>query len=139
MIRTTLLSAGLAILLAGAPLQADEHRLPDQTAALPAAATGHVVDTLAMHPAPGVPGDVVGGRGPNPHASELRAIAIYQSVGNQTGAEMLIAELRQSGVSRQSIQRSVDQIKVHREAPVAKPTFGSLGENHADAGWRASQ
>lgn len=81
---------------------------------------------LVLRPAPDVPGDIVGARGPNPHAREYRDIAVYKSVGNEVGVAMITDELRASGVSKQTIARNVEQTKVHSSPRGA--VRGAIGE-----------
>jgi hypothetical protein len=97
----TALIAAAAALGSGAPAQADEDR---QNAA----------PNLALIAQPREAGsDIVAGRGPNPHARELRSIAIHESVGNRQGAEITASSLHQFGISRQAIAHAVDRTKVH--------------------------
>lgn len=94
---------------------------------------------LALTPAPDLPGDILGGRGPSRHARELNRLAVYTATGNIAGAEMLAAELSQAGVSRQAMQHAIDRIKVHphsRDAPAAATTGR---EQHAESAWEATQ
>ena len=152
-IKTTLLATLMALSLATTPLHAQagdngcSDILASSTASQPLASStasqpeSKPVDTLAMQPAPGVPGDVFGARGPNPHARELRDIAIYNSIGNEDGVAMLSAQLHQFGVTKQAIQRSIDQTNVHAPAPAPAGMRASMDHPgaHADAGWQASQ
>ena len=141
-IKTTLLATLTALSLATAPLQAGENPRRAAFASSEASQPAPVAsDTLVMRPAPDVPGDVLAARGPNPHARELRDIAIYNSIGNQDGVAMLSAQLHQFGVSRQTIQRAIDQTNVHETSPAHSGTRASMDHPgaHADAGWQASQ
>jgi hypothetical protein len=134
MIRTTVFAALLALPLATAPLQAGETGCDSVKVMAPVTEHVRPVDTLALSPAPETAGDVLGGRGPNPHARELRDIAIYESIGNRDGAEMVAAQLRQFGISHQAIQRSVDRIKVHGIAPSAPRATGARADAGLDVG-----
>jgi hypothetical protein len=57
--------------------------------------------------------DILAGRGPNPHAREIRAIAVYEAIGNRAGAEMLAGDLHEFGITRREIDHSVARAKVH--------------------------
>ena len=141
-IKTTLLATLTALSLATTPLQAGENPRRDAFASPAASQPAPMAsDILVTRPAPDVPGDVLAGRGPNPHARELRDIAIYNSIDNQDGVAMLSAQLHQFGVSRQTIQRAIDQTNVHATSPAHSGVRASQdhAETHADAGWQASQ
>ena len=127
-IKTTLLTALVTLSLATAPLQAGDFGRGGPAGTQPVLNT---VDALALRPSQDA-GDVLGGRGPNPHARELRKIAVYESIGNEDGAAMLSDQLHQFGVTRQTIQRVVDHTKLHDSAPIGLPAFGP--EVRADAG-----
>jgi hypothetical protein len=129
LLKATLLTAliSAASLPLVAPAQAGEANAatPAVSSSLPETARepGKV---LVLRPSPDVPGDIFGGRGPNPHSREFREIAIYKSVGNETGVAMVTDELRAEGVSKQIIARNVDQVKVH--ASPRGSARGRIGE-----------
>jgi hypothetical protein len=131
--------------LAADPLRPFDQASADATVTLPPVPSGtreparSEADLLVMYPAPNVPGDVVGGRGPNPHARELREIAIYTDIGNRDGAEILIGQLHQFGVTRQTIQRSIDGMHLHGSAPGAATARQIGNEQRVEAGWETSQ
>ena len=102
--QTTLLTvlfaaAGLAL---AAPAQSDEKDAAKDSAN-PA--------MLAMPREAG--SDIVAGRGPNPHAREIRRIAVYESLGNQDGVAMTVSSLQEFGITRQAIDHSVSRTRVH--------------------------
>jgi hypothetical protein len=148
LIRATLFTA--LVFAASMPLAADPLQLADQgcvdatqvMASVPSktpepARAG--VGVLVLQPSVNAPGDILGGRGSNPHARELRQIAIYSEIGNRDGAEMLIGELHQFGVTRQTIQRAIDGTKLHGGAPRPMQVMQIENEQKAAAGWEASQ
>jgi len=94
--------------------------------------------TLALTPAPDLPGDILGGRGPSRHARELNRLAVYTATGNIAGAEMLAAELSQAGVSRQAMQHAIDRIKVHPHSSDVRAAAAGH-EQHAESAWEATQ
>ncbi len=132
-IKTTLLTALVTLSLATAPLQAGEY---GRGASAGTQLVVTPVDALALRPSQDA-GDVLGGRGPNPHARELRNIAIYESIGNRDGVAMLSDQLHQFGVTRQTIQRVVDHTRLHDGTPIGLPAFGP--EVRADAGLDRTQ
>jgi hypothetical protein len=95
--------------------------------------------TLVMRPGRDVPGDIVGGRGPNPHARELNSIAVYDAIGNRDGAEMLAAELAGFGIKRRDVQGSVQWKDLHGHSGGVAPTAAAGRDHHAEMGWEASQ
>ncbi len=69
-----------------------------------------------------LPGDIFGGRGPYQHARELRALALYASIGNRDAVEILSRRLRKFGVTRVEIQDAIDGAKLHPSSP-CEPVF----------------
>jgi hypothetical protein len=69
--------------------------------------------TVLMDGAPDALGDILGGRGPDPDARTLSAIAIYTSIGNRDAAEFLSRGLRKFGRTRADVQDAVDWTKLH--------------------------
>lgn len=142
-IKATLLTVliGAAIAAPWNASHAQQYARSDAAQALPSTSSpadvpeGRAIDTLVMRPSAGSPTDIVGGRGPNPHARELRDIAIYEAIGNRDGAEILTSQLKEFGVTRQTIQRSIDRTNVH--AGVSRANHGPAAE--IEAGWEASQ
>jgi alkylhydroperoxidase/carboxymuconolactone decarboxylase family protein YurZ len=113
---------------------------PEITGALPAKAAAIALpEAKPLHPGQSAAGDIVGARGPNPHARELTQIAIYASVGNADGVAMLTSQLRERGVSREAIRRAINQTNVHGDAFVAPAPRLGRSSSHADAGWQATQ
>jgi hypothetical protein len=51
------------------------------------------------------------------YAAVLRQIAIYDSIGNRDGAEMLVGQLRALGVSEETISDGRNWAKLHCDAP----------------------
>jgi alkylhydroperoxidase/carboxymuconolactone decarboxylase family protein YurZ len=118
---------GLLALALGGPLAADPlcvdrcdcgdaqlnplHQSHVGATAIPQPQQGTAV--LLAGPGPNAIGDIVGGRGPDAHTAELRAIAVYASVGNRDAVEILSRRLRKFGVTAADIQDAIDQIKLH--------------------------
>jgi hypothetical protein len=61
--------------------------------------------------------DIAAGEAPGEHARMLRQIAIYASVGNRDGVEVLSQQLRVSGVSKDTIEESLTWAEVHASRP----------------------
>jgi hypothetical protein len=94
---------------------------------------------LVLKPGQAAPTDVTAGRGPNPHASELNAIAVYRSVGNRVDAEILANELAQFGIKRRTIRQSLDWAQIHDRSPDHDVPTASINERHAEMGLGATQ
>jgi len=66
-------------------------------------------------------GDIPAGRGPGVHARLLRQIAVYASVGNRDGVEILTARLRALGVSAETVSEAVTWTKLHDAPQESRP------------------
>jgi hypothetical protein len=95
-----ILTFALSLPLAADPLRTDARQPPVSEIQL----SGSATDTL---------GDIIGGRGPNPHLRELAAIAIHTSTGNRDAAEILSRRLRKFGITREAVQNVIDATKLH--------------------------
>jgi hypothetical protein len=86
-------------------------------------------------------GDILAGRGADAHAATLRQIAIYLSIGNREGAEILTAQLRAMGVSAGVIAEAVTWEKLHSSSSAER--FSDMPHRRpaepVEAGWDASQ
>ncbi len=69
-----------------------------------------------------LPADIFGGRGPREHVRELRALAVYASIGNRDAVEILSRHLRKFGVTRAEIQDAIDAAQLHPSSP-CEPVF----------------
>ena len=67
--------------------------------------------------------DVDGGRGPNPHARDLRNIAVAASVGDRDAVEIASSQLRQFGVTREEIQDAIERTRLHGD-PAGESVHG---------------
>ena len=128
-------------LLAASPDAHPDKPVAKQAVAMPLASAPAPVSgkILVLRPASDVPGDIVGARGPDPHARELNAIAIYGATGNRDGAEILAAELAQFGIGRDDVQRSVEWVHVHGHSGRPATVKATGSERHAEIDWEASQ
>jgi hypothetical protein len=78
---------------------------------------------------------------PDIHTRALQYIAIYASVGNRPGVEILTAMLRTLGVSADRISEAVTWATLHRSPSGDKPA-GALAHRNAppvEPGWGATQ
>lgn len=57
--------------------------------------------------------DILAGKGPPANAHMLRQIAIYASIGNRDGVEILSQQLRLIGVSKDIIDEALTWAEVH--------------------------
>ena len=98
---------------------------------------------LVLQPNPAIPGDIVGGRGPNAHLRELHDIAVAADLGNNDRVDMLTKQARQFGVTREAIQRYQDGVRLHGDGRPAAPQAEQFGQYKAasprEAAWEAGQ
>jgi hypothetical protein len=66
--------------------------------------------------------DIMVGQGINAYRSILRQIAIYASVGNHDGQEILTAQLRALGVSAEAVREAIAWTKLRTCLPHSLPT-----------------
>lgn len=145
-----------ALIIAGAvPAFADPSQGPagacraDET---PAAATDICAGAASVQHAPramvillpeyGALGDIHGARGPDPHARELREIALAASIGNHEKALIGARAVRKFGVTAEAVQDAVDQAQVHTGSQrVAKRRFFVIEHEQSggEPGWENSQ
>lgn len=78
--------------------------------------------------------DITAAQEPRRHAKVLTQIAIYAATGNREGVEILTAQLRALGVSRETVAEAVTWAKVHGGSHKL-PTLATQIER----GWEASQ
>jgi alkylhydroperoxidase/carboxymuconolactone decarboxylase family protein YurZ len=107
---------------------------PSQICALEKQQPRYAPDIISMAPGPHLLGDVFGGRGLDQHVRALRAIAIYNSVGNRRSVEILSRRLHRFGVTPAEIQDALNRTKLHAGRPNAsllqqfcKPAFREFG------------
>jgi hypothetical protein len=136
MLTRTALVVGLAGLLAQTP-HATAHRLDHCGAPVPPgiAQGGGVCRpptqiALDEH----TPGDIVRG----PRARLLRQIAIYASLGNHAGVQMLTAKLRARGVSTEVVREAVTWEVLHASPPAPLGVVVRDKLHSAEQGWAAS-
>ena len=64
-------------------------------------------------PAPDPLGDITGARGPKSHAQLIAQYAVYASIGNRDGMQLISDQLRKFGVTREELEDYVDHAKLH--------------------------
>jgi hypothetical protein len=79
-----------------------------QSGALPAA---------ILLPAPDPIGDITNARGPNSHQRLLVQYAVYASIGNRDGMQIILDQLRKLGVKREEVEDFVDRAEIHTGSP----------------------
>lgn len=96
--------------LAAAPAAAGqlERALPAQN---------EVLDFVPLSAFLAPPDDLSPGAGA--HSAELRSLAIYRSIGNEVGEQILKQRLRKFGMSRDAVQSAIDGMKLHAASPGA--------------------
>jgi hypothetical protein len=101
---------------------------PSETqAAAPPAAT--------LLPLPDPIGDITNAQGPNLHQQLLAQYAIYASIGNRDGMQIIADQLRKLGVKREELEDFVDYAKIHEGSPHQTQRAVSQVED----AWRLSQ
>jgi hypothetical protein len=112
-----MLARGIAMIavicLLSQPLSAEPARPDDRAADQPAADMAGQGPDLPFEPA----GDILAGREAGAHAATLRQIAIYASIDNREGVEILTAQLRAMGVSVDVVTEAVIWVKLHGSSP----------------------
>jgi hypothetical protein len=126
-----------------APCAADPQRIQSE-AACPAQTQDvqRAKTVMILPPVPGLPGDIHGGRGPDPHARELREIAMAASVGNLEKSLIGTRELHDVGVTREAVQDAIDQAQMHTgNLRAAKRRFFVIEQAQpgGEPGWENSQ
>jgi hypothetical protein len=113
------------------PLHAELHR-SDRFSALLKRQAAAETDVCRVSPLsqPNEPaaGDILAGRGIDAYKSLLRQIAIYASVGNREGQEILTAQLRVLGVSAEAVNEMIAWTKLHDCLPDSSSTGASAGQ-----------
>jgi hypothetical protein len=97
---------------------------------------------IILVPSPALLGDVLGARGPDPHAHELREIALAASIGDLEKVELAAHRLRKFGVTREAVREVIDQAQLHTASmrPANKRFFvPDRGLPEVEAGWENSQ
>ena len=115
LVRAAILMA--SILIAGQAMAADtsSSARPRHVAAIQHAAP----NAKAIAPlAAGQPADC---ETTDEYASEMKQIAVYAAIGNRDGVEIVSAQLRQFGVTRDQIQAAIDRTKVHGDTTTGAP------------------
>ncbi len=62
----------------------------------------------------------------NNRQATLRRIAVYFSLGNRDGAEILIAQLRSEGISEDVLNGTINWITLHNSSSAKQPTEPTL-------------
>ena len=96
---------------------------------------GGALENYLLLPNPDPVGDISNARGLNSHNKLLAQYALYASMGNRDGMQIISDQLRRFGVTRGEIEDFADRAKLHT---------GSLPQRHrADSeieqGWKMSQ
>lgn len=67
--------------------------------------------------APDPLGDIVDARGPNSHTRLMAQYAVYASIGNRDGMQIISEQLRKFGVTREELEDFTDHAKLHTGSP----------------------
>jgi hypothetical protein len=86
-------------------------------------------------PIPDPVGDITNARGPNSHQRLLAQYAVYASIGNRDGMQIISDQLRKSGVKRDELEDFVDHAKIHNGSPRQPERTVS----QAEEAWKLSQ
>ena len=96
---------------------------------------GGALQSYALLPTPDPLGDITGARGPNPHALLIAQYAVYASIGNRDGMQVISDQLRQFGVTREELADFADHATLHTGSP-RQPSRTVLQMEQA---WKLSQ
>ncbi len=96
---------------------------------------GRALASYILLPNPDPVGDISNSRGLNSHNRLLAQYALYASIGNRDGMQIISDQLRRFGVTRGEIEDFADRAKLHT---------GSLPQRHRtdseiEQGWKLSQ
>lgn len=94
-------------------VQAVAHVRIGQALAIPEPGVSQGAQGYVLIPAPDPLGDMVSGRGPDANAAGLARFAVYASNGNRAGMEIVSAQLRQFGTTREDLQDFADRAALH--------------------------
>jgi hypothetical protein len=86
-------------------------------------------------PPPDPAGDITNARGPNAHHGLLTQYAVYASIGNRDGMQIISDQLRKFGVTREELEDYVDHAKVHTRSSREPERIVS----EAEQPWKLSQ
>jgi hypothetical protein len=96
---------------------------------------GGALERHILLPNPDPLGDILNARGPNSHNRLLAQYALYASIGNRDGMQIIYDQLRRLGVTHEEIWDFADRARLHT---------GSLPQRHRtdseiEEGWKLSQ
>ena len=97
---------------------------------------------VILAPTPGEPADIVAGRGPEPHARELREIVLATITGQHERARMVARQAEKFGLTEDRVQDVLDGTRFHYSASVrAVPRLRIPQEllPEVEPGWEHSQ
>ena len=96
---------------------------------------GGALQSYALLPTPDPLGDITGARGPNPHALLIAQYAVYASIGNRDGMQVISDQLRQFGVTREELADFADHATLH----TGSPRQPSRTVSRMEQAWKLSQ
>jgi hypothetical protein len=74
---------------------------------------GGVLQSYVLLPTPDPLGDITDARGPKSHARLIAQYAIYASIGNRDGMQIISDQLRKFGVTREELEDFANHAKLH--------------------------
>jgi len=74
---------------------------------------GGAPQSHVLLPTPDPLGDITGAPGPKSHARLIAQYAIYASIGNRDGMQLISDQLRKFGVTREELEDYVDHATLH--------------------------
>lgn len=86
-------------------------------------------------PIPDLAGDITDARGPEAHQRLLAQYAVYASIGNRDGMQIISDQLRKAGVRREELEDFVDHARIHDGFPRQPERTVS----QAEEAWKLSQ
>ena len=96
---------------------------------------GGALESYILLPNPDPVGDISNARGLNSHNRLLAQYALYASIGNRDGMQIISDQLRRFGVTRGAIEDFADRAKLHTGSLPQRDQKGS----EIEQGWKRSQ
>ena len=96
---------------------------------------GGALQSYALVPTPDPLGDITGAHGPNSHALLIAQYAVYASIGNRDGMQIISDQLRKFGVTREELGDFADHAKLH----TGSPRHPSRTVSQMEQAWKLSQ
>ena len=78
---------------------------------------GGALQSYILLPTPDPLGDITNARAPKSHARLIAQYAVYASIGNRDGMQIISHQLRKFGVTREELENFAGHAKLHTGSP----------------------